>query len=66
MMRGLKCFYGTTVENIRRDLIPYGVGVSNLAERTRKDWVEISTSAVYLYDYIKQHTPAARESIEIP
>ena len=43
------------VEILRRELVSYGVGVSNLAKGVRKRRVEIDHVAEYIRDLLNKH-----------
>lgn len=50
-------FFMSTISTLRRELATYGVIVSNLAEATKIQGVELASIAAYTKKYIDHHRP---------
>lgn len=57
MLQAQTLFYSTTINSIRRELVTYGVVLSNLANATKMQRQALVGIATYVLNYIKRNQP---------
>lgn len=64
ILKGLKVFYLTTVEPVPRELVSYGVTVSNFATITKRKRFEVGVMAGNVHDWLKRSTTVSNTKKE--